>query len=724
MSSAVTEFYASEAIERRKVRKGTRSCWECKRRKIRCIFASPEAATCIGCQRRRAPCVTQELPEELAPEKKGNRHLSDRIAKVEDFVKAYLASKDAAGQPFGQQTRHDTLPSQDQASYLTPLSARTPLDDDHETETARRHLWEALPPEEDIRILLQESSIPALYTEMVTTQPVSQLTRFSLGPAAYPRPELPDKDAHPVMLAKMMLFFAITLESPTGKNIVGLSQPAVEMKHRLVAAATRWVTTNPDMHKSLDCLICIMLEGVYGINSGNLRISWAAHRRAMTVAQLLGLHRSPMPNNIQRIDPELNADPEALWFRIVYMDRYLSLLLGLPQGTTDTNILSHSVMQNEPPLGVFERNLTVIASRILERNESPFATSDFTTTATIDSELLALSKSMPASFWRPAFFHKLTLGAPDTLIESLRLSAQVYYYGLLIQLHLPYMLTTGSNTGQGYSKLTCVNASREIMTRFIAHRTFNPVSSCSRPVDFFALLAGMTLLLALLDAHHNPEAASFLAHQRFSDRAMLDQALERMDVITDVNKDPVTEKSAALIRRLMEIEADAAEGNSYTTKSVIGGVDMGESSRDGRVDLLLHIPYLGVIEISRRGPVAREPPPQREQADDSNGPFTFPPHSPADEQMLSHLAVSSQTLNGYLSTPGFGHPVLQRPSQDHVSGPSQEAAHPAMTADANDWTFQGVDVAFFDGLMRGMPGIDPALEQQWIEEHTQMEDDG
>jgi len=81
------------SAKRRKVRKGTRSCWECKRRKIRCIFASFEDVTCIGCQRRRAPCVSQEMPEDLSPARKGNRHLGERVARVEDVMKDFLATK-------------------------------------------------------------------------------------------------------------------------------------------------------------------------------------------------------------------------------------------------------------------------------------------------------------------------------------------------------------------------------------------------------------------------------------------------------------------------------------------------------------------------------------------------------------------------------------------------------------------------------------------------------
>lgn len=53
----------------RKVRKGTRSCWECKRRKVRCSLSSSSdnATTCVACRRRRTPCVGQEFFEDYTP---------------------------------------------------------------------------------------------------------------------------------------------------------------------------------------------------------------------------------------------------------------------------------------------------------------------------------------------------------------------------------------------------------------------------------------------------------------------------------------------------------------------------------------------------------------------------------------------------------------------------------------------------------------------------------
>ncbi|KAF4773054.1 hypothetical protein HER10_EVM0001621 [Colletotrichum scovillei] len=55
---------AESAPKRRKIRKGTTSCWECKRRKIRCQFSDHSQDICIGCQRRGTACRTQEYDDD------------------------------------------------------------------------------------------------------------------------------------------------------------------------------------------------------------------------------------------------------------------------------------------------------------------------------------------------------------------------------------------------------------------------------------------------------------------------------------------------------------------------------------------------------------------------------------------------------------------------------------------------------------------------------------
>ena len=186
---------------------------------------------------------------------------------------------------------------------------------------------------------------------------------------------------------------------------------------------------------------------------------------------------------------------------------------------------------------------------------------------------------MAASFCRPANFQSLIQGNPVAFLETLRLGAEVYY-GQLIQLHLPYIMRIGDNAKHKHSKISCANVSREILTHFTAHRTFNPVSSCSRPVDFFALLSAMTLILAHLGGQDHQEVTNFLAHQRLSYRAVLDQVLEKMDVISTFTRDVVTESSADLIRRLLGREANPAEGSNCTVRSMIGEEGVQEGNEE------------------------------------------------------------------------------------------------------------------------------------------------
>jgi Fungal specific transcription factor domain len=565
--------------------------------------------------------------------------------------------------------------------------------------TAYNPLWAAFPADNDIRILLQESLRTTRYTFLVNTQPHGKLTHETLG-APHRSAKFPGPNVHPVILAQRMLIFAITLQAPC-EEFLSLSEPPSVLSRRWVTAAVTWLATQEETHVSVESLICIILEAIFETNCGNLRKAWVIYRRAMTIAQTMGLHRSPIPP-LKRIDPTLDADPEFMWFRIVYMDRYLSLLLGLPPGTCDKSMADLSVLRHEPPLGQFERQLTVIASCILERNDRVFTTSEIETTQSIDAELLRVSQNMPASFWRPANFHNVMVGSPDNLLEAVRLGAQVYYYGLLVQLHLPYMMHGISNdTEHEYSKITCVNASREIISRFIAHRCFQPKSSCSRPVDFFALLAAMTLSLAHLDAHYHRNATNFLAHQRLSDRALLDQALERMDAMRDDNKDIVMKDSGKLIRQLLEIEADAANGSSYTASSVGREEEHAQnSSEKGYGELRLLIPYIGTIKITRQGPISREPLQESAATRPYQAPQTEFPYDESTRATLNDAFASVPHTSDLLV-------AGQLTRQMQTSREEQQCVEwhldlPAIATDDHDWAFQGTDVAFFDSLMRGL----------------------
>lgn len=558
---------------------------------------------------------------------------------------------------------------------------------------SQRNLLAAFPCAEDAQILLREGASPSFYTHLVCTQPHGRLAHELVAKKTPPALKLPSSDTHPVIVATLMLTFAITLQSPSANKLHDLAESHDALIQRLTAAASSWVTTKSEMQGTLDSLLCVMLEVVVETNRGNLRQAWAVNRRAMTMAQLMGLQRSPIPP-LEHIDAPLSVSPEFMWFRIVYIDRYLSVLLNLPQGTPDNTMAFTMFLLDEPPLGRFERLLTVAASRIIERNQR-YTEMNKSVTRSIDEELLKASNSMPLSFWRPVDFHGLVPGSSDALLETLRVSAHVYYYGLLLQLHLPYLFHgKASEEGDEYSRMTCVSAAREILTRFNSHRTFNLISSCSRPVDFFALLASITVMLAHIDAHHYSRSRNILAHQRQSDRGLLERALERMDLLSNINKDMIGEKSASVIRRLLAIEAEAARGIDYITTAIPAN-DMQDAGEIGIGSFHLQIPYLGAIRISCRATLAKSPwaggahPPPLDRAssmDFSDG-SQFTPESGAPCETMSNIQMLNQTRAGPNS------------SMPQLSLSATEVEFPGITANIDDWTFQGIDMAFFDSLL-------------------------
>ncbi|KAF2090644.1 hypothetical protein K490DRAFT_15370, partial [Saccharata proteae CBS 121410] len=45
---------------KKKMRKGTHSCFECRRRKIRCIYTPENQSECTECFARGSKCIDQE----------------------------------------------------------------------------------------------------------------------------------------------------------------------------------------------------------------------------------------------------------------------------------------------------------------------------------------------------------------------------------------------------------------------------------------------------------------------------------------------------------------------------------------------------------------------------------------------------------------------------------------------------------------------------------------
>ncbi|KAH8660492.1 hypothetical protein BX600DRAFT_523465 [Xylariales sp. PMI_506] len=779
---------------RRALRKGTRSCWECRRRKVRCTYASPSDEVCIGCSKRCSICISQEFPDQTTTPVARSRLVGERIGRVEALVQGLVklagsptssASESVppvsvrdggaqsggggggigGGMPTPVSPHHTPLYS---SSAPEGCSGETPASDTDETispvgevssslgnlnKIISQQLLDMYPSESDMKVVFDSCGVLSTYFTKVLVKPYRKLSDSELECIN----ELTARhthQTHPVLIARQMLQIAIVLQQAGHNTHHGwkrLSEPAATLTQRLADTAIRLVTKNEDMMGSLEAIVCVLLESIYQSNKGDLRRSWLTIRRAIGIAQLMNIHRRNRQSLVS-IDPTNPIDPQFLWHRLMYADRFVSLMLGLSQASTDAAMASDATLKDETDLGRLERLECAAVSRILERNEHGPSPDDLSVTLDIDAELQRAARTMPSRWWLAPNLSTVE-GDVQLFWEISKLLAQINHYNLLNQLHLPYMLSSSNpeNAEQrhryDYSRITCVSASRELLTRYAAFRKFNKVAYCCRVLEFVALLASLTLLMAHLDGHRaarqGGDSTNVLVHLRFSDRAIMEQVLDSMQQLGAVNRgDVMSAKSAALLRQLLDFEEDAAQGSRYSIDKAPENTGIGCCDSVGNGDqtvvgdftsssgtFQMWVPYVGYVCITSDGGVTKRS--RRLVQASKKGDMSIESQTPviSSQMQIDSITPTTETQEEEATLDIHGASMeIPAGSAAHSAQPSEfgaslkdlsdqavpgllefmgysgtfPAQHPytGITAGAEQWALQGVDMAFFENLMR------------------------
>ncbi|RYC55431.1 hypothetical protein CHU98_g10774 [Xylaria longipes] len=656
------------ATKRRKVRKGTRSCWECKRRKIRCVFGAASNTVCMGCRRRGSSCISQEFSEDELSEGRISQP-GDRMANLEAVVQDLVRSVttgcstatpcDFTGNNLTRDNRELSRTNSQSPSPRTQSLLRLDSLVVHRPNKyiqLSRTLFEALPTPGDIELILRAGNRTSVHLVHHFQMSPEDNERVNVEDLKQKLLRRPGPDVHPVLIARYMLMFAKFMQYLPPRcfeNLDELSLPPRALMRRLAETANSLAIDNEELLGTIEGLECVIIEGTFQANIGNIRRAWLAFRRALSIAQLMGIHRAVNPPSINCVDSSsATVNFQIMWFRIVYVDRFLSLMLGLPPGSLDYGLASRAALAKETPLGQLSRIHCAVAAQILERNDGN--SSDHEVTKKIDEQLQKAANSLPGKWWLTP-----NLAATDEQFvfrETLRVVEQIYHYNLLNQLYLPFLLqfrydsaNIGTRARHDYAKHTCINSSREALTRFNALRSSSGIALCCRSVDFLGLMAAITLLLAHLGSHlpdgSRKPAANIMIHQRLSDRAVIERTLEYMEDIGHWNTDILTQKSADWARQLLAAEADAANGQPYTIEhmSVSGDhISSGDytSSGDEEHTVLISIAYFGLIKITRQDRMASKQPRMQSQQllDHMADPVESRPRRSQDDYTASYTS--------------------------------------------------------------------------------------
>ena len=652
--------------KRRKVRKGTQSCWECKRRKIRCQFVAKTDLICDGCKRRKTSCISQEFPDDSV-KAEGESQLGDRLARMEAVVDRLFGKFGNEKLDHGRNS--PTLNAEhlrDEARCSSPdtqgssTGEAIPIVFDSRNagwhSSLSRMLTKAWPSPRDLETILDlPSEISGLFHGTMW-MPFS-MASHQKTPSPREVLQLPPTGSHPLLIARKLLILAIYLQGLSSACMQNLDNSGVDYRAVMSSAAETahgCVTTNDNLLGSIEGIECVLIESMYQNNAGKLRRAWHSCRRAMLIAQMMGLHQSTRLQSLKFLETETRTrvHPEYMWFRLIQMDRYLSLMLGLPQGTVNNSFADDEVLECCSPTERMQRMDCAIGGYILQRNEAGLY--DTTTTHTIDQLLQKSAASLPPRWWLMPDLDSGTGEEMEILEKIIRLMDQLTHYHLIAQLHLPYLVRSHEDHKYDYSKITAIDASREVLIRFTSLRGAHSFTSFCRGISFLAFIACTIVCIIHIDVkrhrqdctHSGGVMLGLLANQHQRDRGMMELTLDSMQRIACETKDLIASKTAVILSHLLSMEADAALCEEYltnpATKETEGGLGcVGKVSDCGQI-LQVFIPYLGTIKFERgsnSGPVSVGLPPFAEKSSVPPVPETCSPASlySMDSSFVSQL---------------------------------------------------------------------------------------
>ncbi|CAI7654499.1 unnamed protein product [Penicillium pancosmium] len=331
----------------------------------------------------------------------------------------------------GQNPHDNLIPDQTSSSALV-------VDDPgaSETDGFSRTLYGFLPSRQDTAIIYKASgghhSIP--FHEVLTI-PYGIHNQDSGLRSQERLREVPGPNSHPVLIARHMLHLASFLQHlhpdpDLNEELRGLSEPPLVIRERLADRAISLATPSDRFVGSIEFLECIMIESFV---SSELRVFTTKLDGCATSHDYYAVDGLSSVEGPGSVHGSSSTD----------------------QGTPGHYVVSHCLLRS---------------------TDVPYTRYDYTWTQNLDKELQRAARNLPSRWWLVPNLSGEKEYSQAMFWEMRRLSEQLFYYNLLNQLHLPYLFRDSVERQFDYSQITCVNASREVLSRFIMLRRWDQVA--------------------------------------------------------------------------------------------------------------------------------------------------------------------------------------------------------------------------------------------------------
>ncbi|KAL7794407.1 hypothetical protein V8C37DRAFT_376546 [Trichoderma ceciliae] len=319
--------------------------------------------------------------------------------------------------------------------------------------------------------------------------------------------------------------------------------------------------------ESADVVQCYLLLHKILINMGRPQRAWVAARHAISTATVIGLDRLDAGASFQR---------KILWVQAWQVERHLCLMLGFPSaittlGTKDDLAMFHMLT----PTQSIVRRVCIIMGRVIERNQNS-ATASYAATVQLDQDMEELKAGFPPE-WSEAY-------GPEETAHSIyhQTAAKIFYFSTLKHIHLPYMLKAKSDRRYEHSRLSTMEACRELVKAYLRLRGCprSELIQCEL-MDFLIFSSAITLILGVLcgvtasERPPPPPLSYYTEEWQLVERLIAE--LRKTNALLECT---IARQSAEVLETLM-----AASYGSYNVRD----------------DFTLVVPYFGRLRISRAG---------------------------------------------------------------------------------------------------------------------------
>lgn len=331
---------------------------------------------------------------------------------------------------------------------------------------------------------------------------------------------------------------------------------------------TTLITSSDELMLTLHGLETILLLALFHMNSANLRQAWLIIRRGLNLAHLMGFHRIITQADLNPPIPAV-SNAKMIWRSFVDIDRYLGLHLRLPFAADDYPL------PDDADLHLAHKwKINALARQIadLDREISP---QGYASALALDEKLESIMREMPKDFWEVPNIPS-TARSPESFAALERLMVQMWHFEMKVFIHLPYLLRAPRDGRYDYSKVTALQASRNMLMRWFALRNASITQACCRFAEIGVFIAAVTLTLDIVIELGTKEKSE-VQKSKGTDFAMICRLIGEMEKLAKASpREKIAARSAVVL------------------KKILSSLD---PSRQPAGKARLTIPYFGTIEL-------------------------------------------------------------------------------------------------------------------------------